>query len=111
MPLDPREVSLLLRMEQGGDIVHSSIHALSAVLGEEVIDAHSSTREAGPTFDFGDAPVLVCRQHESFPDSLSMTLCAVRSDGLVALVMPRKLLNDVIKVVARLVPIVLISTP
>jgi hypothetical protein len=36
VPLDPREVSLLLRLEQGGDIVHSSVHALSAVLGEEV---------------------------------------------------------------------------
>jgi hypothetical protein len=36
VPLDPRKVSLLLRKEQGGSIVHSSVHALSAVLGEEL---------------------------------------------------------------------------
>jgi hypothetical protein len=33
VPLCLREVSLLLRMEQGGNIVHSSVHTLSAVLG------------------------------------------------------------------------------
>jgi hypothetical protein len=95
VPLDPREVSLLLRIEQGGDIVHSSVHALSAVLGEEVICSISSEHLAGLAFDFGDAPALVCRQHERFPNTISITLCAVRSDGLVASVMPTTLLNRI----------------
>jgi hypothetical protein len=76
-------------MEQGGNIVHSSVHALSVVLGDVRYydsDEHAGCL-AGLAFDFGVAPALVCRQHEQFPHSLSMTLCAVRSDGLVALVM------------------------
>jgi hypothetical protein len=90
VPPDPREVSLLLRIGQGGDIVHSSVHALSAVLGEEMVHYvyDFGTHIAGLAFDFGDAPALVCRQHECFPESLSMPLCAVHSDGLVASVMP-----------------------
>jgi hypothetical protein len=88
VPLDPREVSLLLRMEQGGDIVHSSVHALSALLGDQVRNYRSDEDLAG-------LALLVCRQHEQFPHSLSMTLCAVRSDGFVASVMPTRLLDDV----------------
>jgi hypothetical protein len=86
--LDLREVSLLFRIEQSGDIVHSFVHALSAVLGEEAIINCYDEQVAGLAFDFGDSPVLVCHHHEYFPDSLSLTLCAVRSDGLVASVMP-----------------------
>jgi hypothetical protein len=97
VPLDPREVSLLLRMEQGGDIVHSSVHTLSAVLGEEVRDSHSDSDErlAGLVFHFGNAPALTCRQHERFPSSLSLTLCAVRSDGTVASIVSTTLLNHI----------------
>jgi hypothetical protein len=50
---------------------------------------------AGLAFDFGDAPVLVCRQYEQFPHSLNMTLCAVRSDGSVASLVPTAVLDSV----------------
>jgi hypothetical protein len=48
-------------MKQGGNILHSSVHALSTVLGEEVRHYDSSEPLAGLAFDFGDAPALVCR--------------------------------------------------
>jgi hypothetical protein len=60
--LDPREVSLLLLIAQGGDIVQSSVHALSVVLGEKVCDYTCDVDEVrlvGLAFDFSDAPALV----------------------------------------------------
>jgi hypothetical protein len=61
-------------MKQSGNVVHSSVHALSVVLGEEMRYDNSDALVAGLAFDFGDAPVLVCRHHESFPESLCLTL-------------------------------------
>jgi hypothetical protein len=52
-------------------------------------------RFAGLAFDFHDAPVLVCLQHERFPNTISITLCAVRSDGSVTSMLSTTLLDRV----------------
>lgn len=70
-------------MEQGGLIVHSSIY--DCQIRADVTHYNNGEGVGGLTLDLREDPAFVSRNHEFFPGSIAITVCAVRrSDGAIA---------------------------